>query len=249
MEEKVSSCDLLTAALLKLGRVDNLDANAVKDEMESFETVMEQVHSNLSKRLGSDVGVQGAAQLFKSLGAGDETAYPDALSHKTTNASSKSYLSWRKLRNKNSVGPGLPSVSWNSAPRDGFKEAPTLRSVPMTSATNPRFAKRDITQIQCMGPNPSYMGALARLCDAAQVLGEPKMRQPDCSELIESLDQIIRQVEDPGLKHSSPTHVGLELSARHAAEFFGFIVCRFVLADIGLMLDKYIKRGSEWVLA
>lgn len=62
-------------------------------------------------------------------------------------------------------------------------------------------------------------------------------------------DQIARQVEDPGLKHSSPTHVGLELSTRHAAEFFSFFICRFVFADIGLMLDKFIKRGSEWVLA
>jgi hypothetical protein len=61
-------------------------------------------------------------------------------------------------------------------------------------------------------------------------------------------DQIARQVEDPGLKHSSPTHVGLELSARHAAEFFGFYICRFVLTDVTLMLDKFIKRGSEWVL-
>ena len=184
VEEKVSSCDLLTAALLKLGKVDNLDANAVKDEMEFFETIMEQVHSNLSKKLGSDVGVQGTAQLFKSFGAGDEAAYPDALTHRTTNASSKSYLSWRKIRNKNSLGPGPPSVNWNNATRDGFKEAPTLRSVPMTSATNPKFPKRDVTQIQCVGPNPSYMGALARLCDAAQVLGEPKMREPDYSELI-----------------------------------------------------------------
>ena len=62
------------------------------------------------------------------------------------------------------------------------------------------------------------------------------------------VDQIARQVEDPGLKHSSPTHVGLELSARHAAEFFGFYICRFVLGDISLLLDKFIKRGSEWVL-
>lgn len=61
-------------------------------------------------------------------------------------------------------------------------------------------------------------------------------------------DQIAQQVEDPGLKHSSPTHVGLELCTRHAAEFFGFYVCRFALADMGLMLDKFIKRGSEWVL-
>ena len=178
VEEKVSSCDLLTAALLKLGKVDNLDANAVKDEMEFFETVMEQVHSNLTKKLGSDVGVQGAAQLFKSLGAGDETAYPEALAAKTTNASNKSYLSWRKLRNKNSLGPGLPSVSWNNVTRDGSKEAPTLRSIPMTSASNLRFARRDISQIQCVGPNPSYMGALARLCDAAQVLGKQAIPEP-----------------------------------------------------------------------
>jgi hypothetical protein len=61
-------------------------------------------------------------------------------------------------------------------------------------------------------------------------------------------DQIARQVEDPGLRHSSSTHVGLELSARHAAEFFGFYICRFVLTDVTMMLDKFIKRGSEWVL-
>jgi hypothetical protein len=61
-------------------------------------------------------------------------------------------------------------------------------------------------------------------------------------------DQIARQVEDPGLKYSSSTHVGLELSTRHAAEFFGFYVCRFVLTDVTMMLDKFIKRGSEWVL-
>ena len=172
VEEKVSSCDLLTAALLKLSKVDNFDANAMKDEMEFFETVMEQVHSNLTKKLGSDVGVQGAAQLFKSFGAGDETAYPEALASKTTNTSSRSYLSWRKLRNKNSLGPGLPSVSSNNMTRDASKDAPTLRSVPMTSTPNPRFPKRDVNQIQCVGPNPSYMGALARLCDAAQVLGK-----------------------------------------------------------------------------
>lgn len=62
------------------------------------------------------------------------------------------------------------------------------------------------------------------------------------------LDQIAQQVEDPGLKHSSQTLVGLELSTRHAAEFFGFYICRFALNDIGIMLDKFIKRGSEWVL-
>ena len=64
-----------------------------------------------------------------------------------------------------------------------------------------------------------------------------------------SADQIARQVEDPGLKHSSQTHVGLELSIRHAAEFFAFFVCRFILADLGLLMDKFVKRGTEWALA
>jgi hypothetical protein len=63
------------------------------------------------------------------------------------------------------------------------------------------------------------------------------------------IDLIARQVEDPGLKGTSLTHVGLELCTRHASEFFGFYICRIVLADVGLLLDKYLKRGTEWVLA
>lgn len=71
------------------------------------------------------------------------------------------------------------------------------------------------------------------------------------SQILSSVtaDHIARQVEDPGLKHSSPTHVGLELSIRHAAEFFGFYICRFVLADLSVLLDKYVKRGTEWALS
>lgn len=62
-------------------------------------------------------------------------------------------------------------------------------------------------------------------------------------------DQIARQVEDPGLRHADKTQVGLELCTRHAAEFFCFFICRFVLSDMTMLLDKFIKRGSEWVLA
>jgi hypothetical protein len=61
-------------------------------------------------------------------------------------------------------------------------------------------------------------------------------------------DQIARQVEDPGLKNSSPVHVGLDLCTRHASEFFGFFVCRWVLADLATLLDKFVKRNTEWVL-
>lgn len=61
-------------------------------------------------------------------------------------------------------------------------------------------------------------------------------------------DHIARQVEDPGLRHSSPTHVGLELCTRHGAEFFGFYICRFILQDVIMLADKFVKRASEWVL-
>ncbi|EOD48948.1 putative mit domain-containing protein [Neofusicoccum parvum UCRNP2] len=138
VEEKISNCDLLTAALLKLGKVDTLDADAILEEMQALELVLDQVQSNLIKKLGSDVGTGGVSSMFKD----------------------------------------------------------------------------------------------------AQTVG---VTSPDGN-------QVARQVEDPGLKHSSPTHVGLELSTRHAAEFFGFYICRFVLSDIATMLDKFIKRGSEWVL-
>ncbi|KAL6714726.1 hypothetical protein ACLMJK_008151 [Lecanora helva] len=229
VEEKVSSCDLLTAALLKLGKVDTFDAKAVLEEMQFFESIMEQVQTTLSKKLGNDVGVQGATQFFKNSSPMDESASSfDKLGPKASTANSKSY--WRKLRPKNSLGPGPPITS--GIAKDVSKEGPTMKSLPMTNMSNPKFPRRDVNQVQCTGFNPSYMGALARLCDAAQVL-----------------DQITRQVEDPGLKHSSEIYVGLELSARHAAEFFAFYICRFVFADIGMMLDKFIKRGSEWVLS
>ncbi|KAL1852924.1 hypothetical protein Plec18170_005506 [Paecilomyces lecythidis] len=230
VEEKVSNCDLLTAALLKLAQVDVYDADAILEEMQTLENVLDQVQTSLAKKLGNEVGVQGSMSLFRSASMDDTSAPADMTSSsKTSSGSSKSYLSsWRKLRSKNSAMNVATPVSNG---KEAGKENLTMSSLPMTSTPSERTAKRDVTQLEFTGPNANYMGALARLFDAVQVL-----------------DQIARQVEDPGLKHSSPTHVGLELSTRHAAEFFGFYVCRFALNDVGMMLDKFIKRGSEWVL-
>ncbi|OJD17942.1 hypothetical protein AJ78_01973 [Emergomyces pasteurianus Ep9510] len=229
VEEKISSCDLLTAALLKLAQADSYDAEAVLEEMQSLENVLDQVQNLWSKKLGNEVGVQGSMPLFKP-SAEDSSTIHDNSAAKPFNSSSKSYLtSWRKLRSKSSGTGGVtPPVP---APKDGGRDGFTMNSLPMTDSLEFRTPRRNVTQLQCTGPNASYMSALARLFDAAQIL-----------------DQIARQVEDPGLKHSSETLVGLELSARHASEFFGFYVCRFALNDIGLMIDKFIKRGSEWVM-
>ncbi|KAG8532566.1 uncharacterized protein KY384_002443 [Bacidia gigantensis] len=232
VEEKVSTCDLLTAALLKLGKVDTYNADAVLEEMQFLENVMERAQTNLAKKLGNEVGLQGSLQAFRGVNLAEESTSNSEALNPTSASSNKSYLkSWRKLRSKNSVGPSTVMASGVNSSKTDLRDAPAMQSLPISSSQNPRFPKRDISQVQCMGPNPSYMGALARLCDAVQIL-----------------DQVARQAEDPGLKHSSPTHVGLELCIRHAAEFFGFYICRFVLADISLMLDKFIKRSSEWVL-
>ncbi|BCS02442.1 uncharacterized protein AKAW2_60706S [Aspergillus luchuensis] len=228
VEEKVSNCDLLTAALLKLAKVDTYDADAVLEEMQSLESVLDQVQMSLSKKIGSEVGVQGAMPLFKSAQSFEDPAAVDAPPSKPSNVPSKSYLtSWRKLRSKNS---GVNATASLPASKDTNKDNATVSTIPMTSLPTSQPLRRRVSQLHYNGSN-NYMGALARLCDAAQVL-----------------DQIAQQVEDPGLRHSSPTLVGLELSTRHAAEFFGLYVCRFALNDIGMMLDKFIKRGSEWVL-
>ncbi|KAG9201507.1 hypothetical protein G6514_005705 [Epicoccum nigrum] len=251
VEDKIANCDLLTAALQKMASMDTLDADAVLEEMQALELVLDQVQVQLSKKLGNEVGVQSVSTLFKdatSVGesgsnGGDAMRAMHSSQDNSTSramAQGKSYLaSWRKLRSKNS-GVNLAGMAGSTSGMSKLakevnegvpKDSLTMPTLPMTSLPHIKFAKRDTSGLSFEGPNAGYMASLSRLFDSAQIL-----------------DQIARQVEDPGLKHSSQTHVGLELSSRHAAEFFGFYICRFVLADVSLMLDKFIKRGSEWVL-
>ena len=173
VEEKVSTCDLLTAALLKLSKVDTFNADAVLEEMQFLENVMERAQTNLAKKLGNDVGLQGGLQAFKGVNLSDESTSNAESAHPTSASSNKSYLkSWRKLRSKNSVGPQSAGGSAANASKTDLREAPTMQSLPLSNSQTVRFPKRDVSQVQCMGPNPSYMGALARLCDAAQILGK-----------------------------------------------------------------------------
>lgn len=276
VEDKIANCDLLTAALGRLAGVDTYDADAIMDELLSFEEVMERVQAALSKKLGSDVGVHGVAGMFKDASTATATSAVSnagsdiaAASDKATKSNSgKSYLSsWRKLRNKSSGTPLSSTGSHMPLTAASGRDQHTMPSVPMTSfvPVERRGNKRDARNLVFEGPNKDYMGSLARLFDGVQVLGKSANHPPPLASsspphvaqfgplanalLFFATDQIARQVEDPGLKHSSPTHVGLELSIRHAAEFFGFFVCRFVLADLSLLMDKFVKKGTEWILA
>lgn len=179
VEEKVSSCDLLSAALLKLAKVDTLDADAVLREMQFLENVMDQAQLNLTKKLGNDVGVVGMSSLFKAPGMVDEVvSHSDTLASKNANTNSKSYLSsWRKKRSKNLVGMNATSAV-TSTSKESSKDGIVIDSLPMTSITDPKFPKRDLGRIQYHGPNSNYMAALARLCDAVQILGQRRVIPP-----------------------------------------------------------------------
>lgn len=232
LDDKVAQCDLLTAALLKLAKVDTFDANAVLHELQSFETVLDQARSTLQKKLGNDVGFSSSSSLFKSAGEDVDVS-------KTTNAAAKSIASsWRKLRSKSSA----PAMGYQNGQKDGSTLGPTMTTLPMTSSSSVPSSRSHLNRKIVPPPTPTqltnyqaihtgYMSSLARLFDAAQIL-----------------DGIARQVEDPGLKCNDSTQVGLELGVKNAAEFFAFFVIRFVMSDLTTLLDKFLKRGSEWVL-
>ncbi|KAH6613705.1 hypothetical protein B0J18DRAFT_62763 [Chaetomium sp. MPI-SDFR-AT-0129] len=246
LEDKIANCDLLTAALQRLGCVDTCDADAVLEEMQALEGVLEQVQATLTRKLGNEVGVQAASSMFKDAGAADAAADAASMPRSASVAGKASTFSWRRLRSKNSsanlpglthggrgaagglAGAGLSSTNL----ADGAAKDMALASLPMTMNPTSRPTKRDIGSVSFAGPNANYMASLARLFDAAQ-----------------TVDQIARQVDDPGLRHADKTQVGLELCTRHAAEFFAFYVCRFALSDLTMLLDKFVKRGTEWVLA
>ncbi|KAL2022215.1 hypothetical protein VTK56DRAFT_5825 [Thermocarpiscus australiensis] len=246
LEDKIANCDLLTAALQRLARVDTCDADAVLEEMQALEGVLEQVQATLSRKLGSDVGIQGTSSLFKEANAVDAEAA--AMPRSASVAGKAGGFSWRRLRSKNSSanlpatayggkggsggGTGSAAAAATTAGDGSGGKDSLLPSLPMTSHPTSRPTKRDVGNVFFSGPNANYMASLAKLFDAAQ-----------------AVDQIARQVDDPGLRHADKTQVGLELCTRHAAEFFAFYVCRFALSDLALLLDKFVKRGSEWVLA
>ena len=197
LEDKVANCDLLTAALGRLASVDTYDADAVMDELQGFEEVLDRVQTALAKKLGHDVGVHGALASFKDAptpggafgddGTGSAGAGADPATDKAHKSSSgKSYLSsWRKLRSKSSGAPlttGATHRTGGAHPKPSAaaaaaeRELHTIPSVPMTSFVpverRGNQFRRDARNAVFEGPQREYMASLARLFDGAQVLGE-----------------------------------------------------------------------------
>lgn len=169
LEDKISSCDYLTAALMKLAKVDTLDADAVLEEMQSLEGVLEQVQSTLTRKLGVEVGVQGTGSMFQASNA-SEADIPVNVP-RSASISGKAGFSWRRLRPKNSNTNLTSSYNLKTASIESGKESPTVDTLPMTAHPTSRPAKRDVHSASFAGPHASYMGSLARLFDAAQAIG------------------------------------------------------------------------------
>lgn len=173
MEDKISQCDLLTAALQKLDRVNSEDADAVLEEMQSLETVLEQVQTFLTRRLGNDVGVQTASLLFKDADGVVEGQDGKPIP-RNNSVSSKGAFSWKRLRNKTS-STAMSTTYERGATRkesSGTSAAESmLATLPFTDHPTSKPSKRDVMSVQFSGPNAHYMAALARLFDAAQAIG------------------------------------------------------------------------------
>lgn len=179
LEDKSSQCDFLTAALLKLARVDSTDADAVLEEMQSFENVLEQVQQTLTRKLGSEVGTQGAGA-FRDR----EDSEPMPSVPRSASVSGKAgAFSWRRLRSKGSA-VNLTSAYGNKSTSGGAERiaekeifnggSGTLPSLPMVAQPSSRPAKRDVASLKFDGPYSGYMQSLARLFDAAQTVGKLK---------------------------------------------------------------------------
>lgn len=182
VEDKIAGCDLLTAALGRLSSVDTYDADAVMEELQIFEDVMERVQTTLSKKLGNDVGVHGLTGMFKESpssanlsAAGGQGTDTVSGAEKTKPKESKGYLnSWRKLRSKSSGAPILGSQPNRTANKASQKDMHTMQSVPMTSfvPVERRGNRKDARNLAFEGPNREYMGSLVRLFEGAQILGK-----------------------------------------------------------------------------
>ncbi|ODQ53246.1 hypothetical protein SAICODRAFT_19169 [Saitoella complicata NRRL Y-17804] len=83
-------------------------------------------------------------------------------------------------------------------------------------------------EVMFEGPNAAYMNALARMLDHAQ-----------------TLEKMYGHFDVHNLPSKSQDR--FNKSFRHASDFFGGVVCKFVMADVSVLLEKYLKTGREWM--
>lgn len=175
VDDKISACDLVSAALAKLATVKHNDIHALYEEMQSLEGVLDRAQAVLSKKLGNEVGSVGARSLYQTEHTISEGNAHDMVTKSTGVTGGKSYFSLRKLRTKtsNTALASFGSSSSNLSGGDyyGSSGLPMAVGTPDSSSQ----PKRNLEGVTFGGPHAAYISALARLFDAAQILGEQFM--------------------------------------------------------------------------
>ncbi|GAA5989478.1 hypothetical protein JCM11641_007315 [Rhodosporidiobolus odoratus] len=90
----------------------------------------------------------------------------------------------------------------------------------------------------------TYVDTLARVFKQAQVLDQHlALLFPSPTDVVPTADE----PSNPYLLLPDIDRHRLERQLRKASEFFGVVVCRFVMRDTAVLLDKFVKRGGGWL--
>ena len=93
-----------------------------------------------------------------------------------------------------------------------------------------------INESTCSLDSPAlYVQGLSKLFQAAQILDEhTKAASPSAvAPLYAAFPPDIR--------------AAIDIKLRHASEFFAKVVLTFVIRDMALLLDKYVKKCEKWL--
>lgn len=80
-----------------------------------------------------------------------------------------------------------------------------------------------------------YVQGLAKLFHQAQILDEH-------TEAI-----FLRPVSQLYGSFPADLRAALEFKLKHASEFFAKVVLTFVIRDLAMLLDKYVKKCEKWL--
>ncbi|KAK9257649.1 hypothetical protein V1519DRAFT_394268 [Lipomyces tetrasporus] len=238
-DEKTSACESIIAALLQFEDSPSLQRFA------QLERVMNRIEMQLQRILvpdGSDFthGFGGfGGNEFSMLGrksskssqasSGSDASSDRRRSSVASESSSQKSRSWKKSNSRTAPAPPMSVSSRSSSLTVPTAVSVDENRIPGRNADG-KVAASSIPGEVLRGPLGSYLRVLVVLFDRAQ--------------LIEQIPVLISADKLP-----IDTQARVDKAVRRASEFFGRVICKFVLADIADLMDKYIRKGSRWMLA
>ncbi|KAK9363364.1 hypothetical protein V1504DRAFT_445848 [Lipomyces starkeyi] len=231
LELKISACESMNSALLHFE--DDPSVQGIIDLVREMDKVEGRLQPILVPE-GSDYthgfGAFGDDFFTPTRKAAAATLYSgpgsDAASVRSASVasepSSQKLLSWKKIK------------SWTvSGPKGTGGSTTSLAQSDTGTMTEYYIPRKDLdgkdAEESLRGPLSMYVNVLIVLFYRAQVIEQvPSLL---------SADNLPMQ-----------TKARVDLAVRRASEFFGQVICKFVLADIGELMDKYVKRTIRGTL-